>query len=217
MVELKTHKLYKYFSHQQQPASSGRDNYYSHQTLYVLTLIGKQNYIYLLTLNKKRAIRVRRQTPTIPGKNYYLKKKIQSSGRLRCRKYFCQYLRHQITICRVKIQTPTITGKNYYQKKRYSHLAISDNRLSCQKTNTNYHWKKLLPEKTVTVVWLSQIIICRVKIQAPTITGKNYYRKKGTVVWPSQITVCRVKIQTPTITGKNYYRKEKIQLSGYLR
>ncbi len=83
MVELKTHELYKYFSHQQQPASSGQDNYYSRRTLYVLTLIGKQNYIYLLTLNKKRAIRVSRQTPSITGKNYYRKKKIQSSGCLR--------------------------------------------------------------------------------------------------------------------------------------
>ncbi len=39
-------------------------------------------------------------------------------------------------------------------------------------------------------------------------------KKKGTVVWPSQITVCRVKIQTPTITGKNYSQEKKVQLSG---
>ncbi len=39
---------------------SGWENYSSRQTIYVLTLIGKQTYIYLLTLNKKRAIRVSR-------------------------------------------------------------------------------------------------------------------------------------------------------------
>jgi hypothetical protein len=38
---------------------------------------------------------------------------------------------------------------------------------------------------------------------------KNTTGKKGTVVWPSQITVCRVKIQTPTITGKKYYEKKQ--------
>ncbi len=55
------------------------------------------------------------------------------------------------------------------------------------------------------------------EIQTPTITGKKYYRKKSTVIWPSQITVCRVKIQKPTITGKNYYQRIKVQLSGHLR
>ncbi len=46
------------------------------------------------------------------------------------------------------------TGKNYDRKKkeRYSHLAIG--------------WNK------------SQITVCRVKIQTPTITGKKYNRKR---------------------------------------
>jgi hypothetical protein len=75
----------------------------------------------------------------------------------------------QITVCRVKIQTPTITGKKYYQKKRYSRLATSDNPLLCQNTNTNYHWKKLLPGKKGTVIWPSQKTVCRVKIQTPNV------------------------------------------------
>ncbi len=41
--------------------------------------------------------------------------------------------------------------------------------------------------------------------------------KKGAVIWPSQITICHVKIQTPTITGKNYYRENRVQSSGHLR
>ena len=44
------------------------------------------------------------------------------------------------------------TGKNFDRKKRYSPLAVG--------------WNK------------SQITICRVKIQTPTITGKNYDQKK---------------------------------------
>ncbi len=60
----------------------------------------------------------------------------------------------------------------------YSLLAISDNRLSCQNTNTNYHWKKILPGKKGTVIWPSQITVCRVKIQTPTITGKISTGKK---------------------------------------
>jgi hypothetical protein len=44
------------------------------------------------------------------------------------------------------------TGKKYDQKKRYSHLAVG--------------WNK------------SQITVCHVKIQTPTITRKNYDRKK---------------------------------------
>jgi hypothetical protein len=50
------------------------------------------------------------------------------------------------------------TGKNYVRKKRYSHLAVG--------------WNK------------SQITICHVKIQTPTITRKITTKKKGTVVWP---------------------------------
>jgi hypothetical protein len=44
------------------------------------------------------------------------------------------------------------TGKNYDRKKRYSRLAVG--------------WSK------------SQITICRLKRQTPTITGKNYNWKK---------------------------------------
>ncbi len=75
------------------------------------------------------------------------------------------------------------TEKNYDQnKKRYSPLAVD--------------WNK------------SQLTICCVKIQTPTITGKNYDQKKGTVVWPS--VGIRVKIRTPnSTTGKNYDRKKK--------
>jgi hypothetical protein len=63
MVELKTHKLwckYDECTHCVNSNVSGWENYSSHQTLYVLTLIGKQTYIYLLTLNNKQAIRVSR-------------------------------------------------------------------------------------------------------------------------------------------------------------
>ncbi len=61
-----------------------------------------------------------------------------------------------------------------------------------------------------TVVWplvgkKSQITVCPVKIQTPTITVKKYNQKKGTVVWPS-VEIC-VKIRTPTTTGKKYNRK----------
>ncbi len=74
------------------------------------------------------------------------------------------------------------TGKNYDRKKRYSRLAVS--------------WNK------------SQITVCRVKIQTPTITGKITAGKKVTVVWPS--VGIRVKIRTPnSTTGKNYDRKKK--------
>jgi hypothetical protein len=80
------------------------------------------------------------------------------------------------------------TGKNYDLKKRYSRLAVGSNK--------------------------SQITVCHVKIQTPTITGKIYNRKKGKVVWPS--VGIRVKIQTPTMTGKNHDQKKKVvQLSRF--
>jgi hypothetical protein len=80
------------------------------------------------------------------------------------------------------------TGKHYDLKKRYSHLAVS--------------WKK------------SQLTVCHVKIQTPTITGNNYDQKKRysclAIGWnESQITVCCVKIRTPTTTGKKYDRKKR--------
>jgi hypothetical protein len=55
----------------------------------------------------------------------------------------------------------------------------------------------------------SQITVCRVKIQTPTITGKIMTGKKGTVVWPS------VGIHEPTTTGKNYDRKKKDSRLAY--
>ncbi len=73
------------------------------------------------------------------------------------------------------------TGKKYDRKKMYSHLAVG--------------WNK------------SQITVCRVKIQTPTITGKIMTRKKGTVVWP--LVGIRVKIRTPTMTRKNFDWKKK--------
>ncbi len=80
------------------------------------------------------------------------------------------------------------TRKNYdHKKKRYSRLAVG--------------WNK------------SQITVCHVKIQTPTITGKITTPKKRysrlAIGWnKSQITVCRVKIRTPTTTRKNYDRKK---------
>ncbi len=63
MVKLKTHQLWCQYdgcTHGVNSNGSGRENYSSHQTIYVLTLIGKWTYIYLLTLNKKQAMRVSR-------------------------------------------------------------------------------------------------------------------------------------------------------------
>ncbi len=71
--------------------------------------------------------------------------------------------------------------KNTTRKKRYSCLAVG--------------WNK------------SQITVCCLKRQTPTITGKNYDWKKGTVVWP--LVGIHVKIRTPTTTGKNYDLKKK--------
>ncbi len=73
------------------------------------------------------------------------------------------------------------------RKKRYSRLAVG--------------WNK------------SQITICRVKIQTPTITGKITTGNKGTVVWPS--VGIRVNIRTPTTTGKNYDRKKRYSHLAY--
>ncbi len=61
MVELKTHKLwcqYNGCTHCGNSNGSGWENYSSHQTLYVLTFIGNWAYIYLLTLNKKRKMKI---------------------------------------------------------------------------------------------------------------------------------------------------------------
>ncbi len=61
MVELKTHKLWCQYdgcTHHGNSNGSGRENYSSCQTLYVLTYIGKWAYIYLLTLNKKRKMKI---------------------------------------------------------------------------------------------------------------------------------------------------------------
>jgi hypothetical protein len=83
------------------------------------------------------------------------------------------------------------TGKNYgHKKKRYSRLAVG--------------WNK------------SPIIVCRVKIQTPTITGKITTRKKRysrlAIGWnKSQITVCCVKIRTPTTTRKTTTVKKKVR------
>jgi hypothetical protein len=57
MVELKTHKLwcqYNGCTHRGNSNGSGRENYSSRQTLYVLTFIGKQAYIYLLPLKRNK-------------------------------------------------------------------------------------------------------------------------------------------------------------------
>ncbi len=77
--------------------------------------------------------------------------------------------------------------KNCDRKKRYSRLAVS--------------WNK------------SQITICRLKRQTPTITGKNYNRKKGTVGW--LLVGIHVKIWTPTRTGKNYDQKKRYSRLAY--
>jgi hypothetical protein len=45
-------------------------------------------------------------------------------------------------------------------------------------------------------------------------TEKKRYSRLAVGWNKSQITVCRVKIQTPTVTGKNYDRKKKVQSSG---
>ncbi len=45
-------------------------------------------------------------------------------------------------------------------------------------------------------------------------TGKKRYSRLAVSWNKSQITLCHVKIQTPTITGKNYDWKQKVQLSG---
>ncbi len=61
MVELKTHKLWCQYdgcTHRGNSNGSGQENYSSRQTLYVLTLIGKQAYIYLFTFNKKQKIKI---------------------------------------------------------------------------------------------------------------------------------------------------------------
>ncbi len=61
MVELKTHKLwcqYNGCTHRGNSNGSGRKNYSSRQTLYVLTFIGRRAYIYLLTFNKKWKIKI---------------------------------------------------------------------------------------------------------------------------------------------------------------
>ncbi len=61
MVELKTHKLWCLYdgcTHCGNSNGSGRENYLSRKTLYVLTFIGKQAYIYLLTLNKNRKMKI---------------------------------------------------------------------------------------------------------------------------------------------------------------
>ncbi len=61
MVELKTHKLwcwYDWCTHRGNSNGSGRENYSSRQTLYVLTFIGKRAYIYLLTFNKKQKMNI---------------------------------------------------------------------------------------------------------------------------------------------------------------
>jgi hypothetical protein len=61
MVELRTHELWCQYdgcTHHVNSNGSGWENYSSRQTLYVLTLIGKQTYIYLLTLNKKQKLKI---------------------------------------------------------------------------------------------------------------------------------------------------------------
>ncbi len=45
-------------------------------------------------------------------------------------------------------------------------------------------------------------------------TGKKRYSRLAISWNKSQITVCRVKIQTPTITRKKYDRKKKLQSCG---
>jgi hypothetical protein len=83
------------------------------------------------------------------------------------------------------------TGKITTRKKRYSHLAVG--------------WNK------------SQITVCSVKIQTPTITrkittqNKKRYSCLATGWNKSQITICRVKIRTPTMTRKTYDLKKKVQ------
>ncbi len=100
------------------------------------------------------------------GKNYYQKKKVQSSGR-----------------------PCFLAGSNYNRKKlrpekeRYSHLADGWN--LCFLAGSNYNRKKLWPEKKrysrLDDGWnKSQITVCRVKIQTPIITKleKKYDLKK---------------------------------------
>ncbi len=145
MVELKTHELW------------------CHQILYVLTLIGKQTYIYPLTLNKKWKMK-------ITGRVAWLILLVVVSVYvvfcvLCCRQNNPMFLSVTIShmlknenyeLCFLArfFANQTTTGKNYNRKKKVQSSGrwleqISDNRLLCQNTNTNYHRKKLRPEKKV--------------------------------------------------------------------
>ncbi len=139
MMELKSHKLW------------------CHQILYVLTLIGKWTYIYLLTHNKKRKMKIIARVAWLILlvvvslcvvfcvlcclQNNPVFSSVTISHMLKNENYeLCfsaGFFIDQIT-----------TRKNYDQKKRYSRLAVG--------------WNK------------SQITDCHSKIRTPTITGKNY-------------------------------------------
>ncbi len=170
MVELKTHELwcqYNGCTHRVNSNGSGQENYSSRQTLYVLTLIGKQTYIYLLTLNKKWKMKIMGTVAWLILlvvvslcvvfcvlcflQNNLVFSSVTKSHILKNENYELYFLVGFFV-------NQTTTGKITTGKKRYSRLAVG--------------WNK------------SQIIICCAKIQTPTITGKITTGKKGTVVWP---------------------------------